>query len=569
MQLLTTSAAPELVKSHSSYIELNDLSINDAKEKFLELKEAGVIKPVSKFEDNAWYTTDEYSNIGLHFRISKFGYKNYEPIFKMNHKRFVDSLKAFMISLFGRNALDSIRTFLLDIRHIIETPPENVYGTMTELTISMPNICSDFFTSLKDADDEQITLLSDAMDSYADLNMASQKASLRQRQLADFETYFKFDDIISDFWNTETDKDTRLFYFPLYLWWKLTAVIPLRPREFLLTKRNCLTRINSTSKAPKKEPYHYTLTLRRNQLKGGRKNVTYRISDDYFETHYPVPDYIGEMINEYIKATDKFKGTKLDTLFVTTPHYKKWDMTIPSDSRFLTYANMSTILRCFYEEIIEEKYGYTVTNDHSNGHLGEKEISFIHLGDTRHIALINLMVEGGTPAVAMMLAGHTNQIMASTYYSNTDELIKCKVYRTYHAMIASDSSYSLQLDSCNLPADDDYFALPDNSRCYSKKFMKGDYSDCRNCVGEFGEIGYCTTCIYHRANNISYFEDDDIYKHKLKDDYEGLCKIVELVRKDRGAPEEIEQALLKLQATSLSYQQFLMEKKLKEERNKS
>ena len=83
MQLLTTSAAPELVKSHSSYIELNDLSINDAKEKFLELKEAGVIKPVSKFEDNAWYTTDEYSNIGLHFRISKFGYKNYEPIFKI------------------------------------------------------------------------------------------------------------------------------------------------------------------------------------------------------------------------------------------------------------------------------------------------------------------------------------------------------------------------------------------------------------------------------------------------------------------------------------------------------
>jgi hypothetical protein len=565
--LLTTSAAPNLVRSFTNYISLNESSIENAKDRFLLLKEDGVIRENSEFKDDVWHTTDEYANIGLYFKLNPFAYKNYENIFHMNLTSFTDCLKAFMVSLFGRNALSSIQTFLLDIRHLIETKPEDVYGMMTDLTISLPTLISEFLTSLQDADSDAISSLSDAMDSYADINMCSQKQPLQQRQLSDFETYFKFDDIMTCFWDEEKDQDTRLFYFPLYMWWKLTAVIPLRPREFLLTKRDCLKRTDDPVTDAGKRQYRYLLTLRRNNLKGGRQNVTYHIDHDYFETTYPVPDYIGEMIEKYIEETESLKQTDLDTLFVTSPHYKKWATSAPYVSRFLTYTNLSTILRYFYEEIITERYGYIVSETAPGQHLKDKEISFIHLGDTRHLALINLMQEGGTPAAAMFLAGHTNMTMASAYYSNIETLIECKTYRAYRKMIADGNHYQLKAFQNNLTLNEDYTELPNKSRCYSMKYRASDFSDCLNSIGPSGELGYCSSCNFHRDSGIAYFASDDVYRHRIEDDCKELLRAVELVRKDRGEVEEIGQAMLKIHSSSASYQEYLMEKNLNKEKN--
>ena len=57
----------------------------------------------------------------------------------------------------------------------------------------------------------------------------------KQRSLAQFDSYFLFNDILSDFWKRDISNDTRLFYYPIYLWWRITAIIPLRPKEFILT----------------------------------------------------------------------------------------------------------------------------------------------------------------------------------------------------------------------------------------------------------------------------------------------------------------------------------------------
>lgn len=566
MQLLNATEAPQLVNSSMLYITLDNTAIEDAKEKFWLLKEAGVIKQISNFEDKVWYTTDEYSNVGLHFKLNKFGYQNYKEIFNMDFDDFTNALKAYMVSLFGRNVLQSIRSFLLDIRHILSVPPSDIYGTMADLTIATPAICSDFFTSLKNVNEEEVTRLTSAMEAFTDYNLSSSKSALAQRELADFDTYFRFDDIMTDFWNTETDSDTRLFYFPLYLWWKLTAVIPLRPREFLLTRRNCLKRTSKTVVEGNLH-YNYKLTLRRNKLKGGRKNVTYRIDEDYFEDTYPVPDYLGELIESYLKATDSFKATSLDTLFVTTPHYNKWEISSPVDSRFLTYTNLCTILRYFYNEIVVGKYGYRVTEGHPGQHLENKEISTIHLGDTRHLALINLMQEGGTPAVAMFLAGHTNTVMAASYYSNIKKLIECKTYRMYRRMLSDGNRYKIAPIPIAVDTDETYVELADKSKCYSSNFRKGNFCDCYSARGDVGENGYCNACKYHRNKGFAYFDSDEIYKQRIESDLNELARAIEIVRKDRGHISEIGEALYKLQSSSFSFQQFLMNKYINEEKN--
>ena len=46
----------------------------------------------------------------------------------------------------------------------------------------------------------------------------------------------------------------------------------------------------------------------------------------------------------------------------------------------------------------------------------DHEINFIHIGDTRHIAMINLIAEGASPVTAMLLAGHDNITTSSHYF---------------------------------------------------------------------------------------------------------------------------------------------------------
>ena len=361
---------------------------------------------------------------------------------------------------------------------------------------------------------------------------------------------------MKEYWARDLDTEDRLFYFPLYIWWNLTGCIPLRPREFLLTTRDCLS--------DDVKGKHY-ITLRRNKLKGGRTQKSYKIAGDYFTTTFRIPDGLYDEITAYIRATDGYDSTDIDTLFVTDPHYKKWRMKKPSDSRFLSYVNMTTILKYFYSEIICGLYGYTVISDDETRHLKDGEIQMIRLGDARHIALINLMQEGGTPATAMFLAGHTNEEMAAHYYSNLETMIECQTYREYRRYIGSDRKYQISIQDM-LPQTEEHAPLSDGGSCYSGSYMNGDFSDCSKACGDNGEIGYCPSCRFYRGPSVSYFEADDIYRRDLESDCKALIAAVDRVRHDKGAVEDIGEAMLKVQESSTSYRQYLMQKRLHEDK---
>lgn len=547
---MKTATTESLVSSSLNYIYLDKLVLEDAKKKYIDYQNEGVIIQGYCFDDNTWKTTDEYSNVGFHFRFDIFSYNKYKPLFNMELNEFISYLKAYLISLFGKNALETIRCVLLDIRRIMKTSPDDIYGTTKEIRLYAPNLCSDFFSLLPISGDESsLDSLIDAMDSYAENNLSDSRRN--QRTLSDMETYFKFDEIIQEYWKKDITTEERLFYYPLYLWWVLTAVLPLRPREFLLTGRNCLNIDNKGD---------YYLTLRRNQLKGSNRHHSYKVDGDYSSDTYKIPTNLGEEIRKYQSLTANFDNTEIDTLFVTDPHYKKWGQRKHSDSRFLTYTNMNTILKYFYKEVIEGIYNYKTIYESNDIYLNDNQIGYIHLGDTRHIALINLMQEGGTPMTAMFLAGHVNTIMASHYYSNITRLIECKTYREYRRLAAENNTFSISITS-NLPKVGDFVELSNGSRCYSSVYKDGKITDCLNSIGDNGEIGYCPNCIYYRSHNISYFSSDDIYKRNIKNDYVSLKNAIELIRAGKGDIEDIGEALLKLKSSSTSYETYLLEKR--------
>lgn len=548
------NTAEELFSASLNFISLDQTAIKEAKKRFAEYQKMGVIKAHCSFDDEVWYTTDEYSNIGLHFVFNIFSYKQYEPIFQLPLDEFVRYVKVYLVSLLGQNALSSMQSFLLDLRHITGADIDMIYGTSEEVRIALPALCADFFSMLPDSDNnEDMEQLVDAMEAYADINFGSQEK--HQRTLTDFDTYFLFNDLIKDYWNSLLSEEERLFYYPLYLWWMITGVIPLRPREFLLTQRDCL----STDKDG-----NYYLKLRRNQLKGGGKSITYKLSTDYSVDTYKIPDPLGEEIQKYITATEKYERTDIDTLFITDSHYRKWGQRKHCDSRYLTYMNMNTILKYFYKEVICEKYGLRVRSTCENRHLSDNEICLIHLGDTRHIALINIMQEGGTPVTAMLLAGHTNAVTAGHYYSNVKNLIECKTYRKYRKLISGDIQYQISTGAV-LPHAGSYEVLSNGGRCYSAAYKDGSIDDCLSVIGENGEIGYCPACTYYRQDGIAYFGSDDIYKQQLESDCTALKNAIELVRRGKGCVEDIGEVLLKLHASSVSYEAYLLEKRKNDE----
>ncbi len=522
----------------------------------------GVIYNCS-FDDDIWQTTDDYSRRSLRFQPDCFCYKRfYEKYMGLSYEDFISAMKTYVMFSFGDLVLNTIQTFINEVERIIKIDPCELPESKVLMNVSMPQRLSEFLSMLPvvGAAEENIQELMDIMDSASMVLNSGGKA----RDLASFDSYFEFNDLLNKYWASDVDKNERLFYYPLYLWWQITAVLPLRPREFLLTPRKCL----------RKSDDGYYLSVRRNRLKGSGRTVTYRIESDYWINEYKIPDHLASEIQKYLDFTSEYDATDLDTLFITDSHYYKWLQKKHSNSRYFTYINMSTVLRYFFDEIVVGKYGYKLIRDRGEkfSHMREHEIQYIYLGDTRHLAMINILAEGGTPVLAMALAGHTNMEISMHYAGNLTSLIECRVYRQYKKMLSGGNAYELFPPIENKHTLQEFVFMDDRSRCYSPAYNHGCFTDCEKAIGPNGEIGDCVKCIYHRQPDFNGFFTDvskDRYRHVIEDDCKTLREAVKMARNERGDTEDILQAMIKLHGSMITYEKFCKERLLQEKEIKN
>lgn len=548
--IVGTSAVKTIIAAETVDFE----TVKRARGLFEEYKSYGVIYDCI-FDDTKWNTTDEYSHITLNFNFNKVSYKRwYQEYFNLTFDEFQSFIKAFYILSFGQNVLHTFQTSLNDLKRLFRTDPEEIYGANIDLKIAVPSICIDFFSSFSDHN-EKLDQLAEAIEQYFYI---CQNRYSGQRLLAEFDSYLLFDDVIKRFWKECTNEEMRLFYFPLYLWWQITGIVPMRPREFILTERNCLSKDDSG----------WYLRLRKNHLKGSKHDVHYSIAEDYFTVTYQIPDGLANEITWYIKATEEYERNDLNTLFVTDPHYHKWEQKKHKNSRFLTYINLNTILRYFYAEVIAGLYGIKVVDKGSHISINNgSELEYIHLGDTRHLSMINLMSQGGTPQLAMFLAGHDNEEMSMHYASNISKMIECRTYKQYREMTKGTALYSYSKNPILPMPKSDGIQLHDGGYCYSFQYADGSVEDCLKATGPDGEIGYCPVCVHYRAKGVSRFGVDSIYARAVTERCRELITAVNNLRKEKGNPETIGEMMLKLKDASLSYQQYLFKKKRMEELN--
>jgi hypothetical protein len=104
--------------------------------------------------------------------------------------------------------------------------------------------------------------------------------------------------------------------------------------------------------------------------------------------------------------------------------------------------------------------------------------------------------------------------------------------------------------------------LKSGGKCFSEAFKAGQVTDCRNVSGPNGEIGYCPSCRYFSNTTGTKLDMAEFYKRNIKDDCNALRDAIEVVRAGKGEDSTIGEAMLRLQSSTISYENYLKEKNL-------
>lgn len=293
-----------------------------------------------------------------------------------------------------------------------------------------------------------------------------------QRLLAHYQSFLRFSEVLDKFWESAT-RDEKVLHFPVWFWFRITGVLPLRPTECVLTPRNCIFQKEG----------RFFLKVRRSKKKGTRQETRYCLEQDYECCQYPIPKQLASQVLWYISETERTYKSDIDVLFCKSAQFNGAGVLTENNNHY-TYNNLKQCLAYFYRDIIQKRYGYVVVSDYER--LCEGQIELIHLGDTRHISMIGLALSGGSPSICKELAGHDSIEISSHYYSNLKTFLDAIGWERYRErQTGTEKAYGLS-------ASREYPVR--NGFCQCEQVWRGEFTACESAVNEDGIPGSCEVC---------------------------------------------------------------------------
>ena len=243
---------------------------------------------------------------------------------------------------------------------------------------------------------------------YYDLVKNIKKVENNYRELPDFQGVLIFDYIVNDYWEKIKDSEDRYRLFPVILWWKLTTVIPTRPIEFFNLKRDCIYERNGRC----------FFKIERLKTELGKKLA---VSD--IVTDFEINEELYFLIRDYVDYCNKID----DCIYLISPPtcdviYR--NKVLNTRQKFIT-EKMNIYYRAFQKEVVEGQYHYKMVRSRiTKG----RELPYIYYGDTRHMAIMNMMLQGMNPIYIAQLAGHHTLDAQVGYYSHLETFTTAKSY---------------------------------------------------------------------------------------------------------------------------------------------
>lgn len=498
-------------KRHQYIETLDEKGIRYAKRIFNRYRIEGVIEK-GRFEDDIWEMTDEVRNYRFDFKADEAAYdKGAGSWTGIPAGCFTEQLKAFISLGMGKYALSTLASFLQCMKRIMAMDGSAVTRLRPrDITPQMTD-----FLSMASGGEPSMERICEMMEERYSAAVWKRRDP---RSLGDFRDYFSFDRALRDYWEQAGSKE-KTEYFPVWFWWNLTAILPLRPTEYLMTPWECLSRDGGK----------YILAVRRTLQKKSGHRYSYHIRDDYGLYHYQVPEKIAHAVLEYRKNTASLR--KADD----------WSLCLPSGKGkmgYLTYSQLKTRLGSFLRRIGKPDLG-------------------IRLGDTRHLAMISLILSGGSPEICRELAGHEDIDISSHYYANIPSLIESAVYEQSHG---GEPGVMFTGSLCALPpVQGKELIRTAGGWCDFPGAFEGDISECMKNYRDRGRLGECGDCIhFYPSGNPLKLKVQGEHRKAVEKDAEFLVRMIDAVRKGLGHEEEIGAAMDRLASSGQAYASCLM-----------
>lgn len=372
-----------------------------------------------KFHEKQWHLWFEnsLSTRVIDFEKLRVAISTYSEMKVEEFETIVKCWLADLISTYSFNYVDEIYRYFLQFLKIsevfsmskideVETYLSNKCSQRVQYDIAISTLNFIEFYEEIDKNFEYGTLLIDIRERNSPSNRGDS-----QRSLPPAREVLIFDWVVNDYFSKINKySEEYLYYFPIYLWWNMTNIIPLRPAEFCDIKRDALHPENG----------EFFIKLPRNK---NRKTVNGVQS----VSEILISKELGEEIEHYKKETEKYGHCE------TLCHpYIRSKREIKTAFSTLKHAY---VLQAFYKYIVLEEYKFKVKlNPQGEPTQCEKEevnnyqiTKPITPGDTRHFSMLNLMRQGYHPIEIQRLAGHSSLHSQRGYYNHLEYWVDVEV----------------------------------------------------------------------------------------------------------------------------------------------
>lgn len=239
------------------------------------------------------------------------------------------------------------------------------------------------------------------------------------REIPDYTSILRFDYIIENYISARDDEFFR--FHPIVLWWKICSKIPMRPSEFLILKKESFYELKGKYYivVKRSKPHGFI-----NRVLNIRKIQTYRINKEIY-------DLVMKVINHKFHDSSYLLSKNLYYHYNDSYTFIKNSI----EGQGMNWGNLDKCLSDFYVDEINKKYNLKPLlkcklNDYeelSKNDFFDNYIVSLQLGDARHLAIINLVLQGTNSYIVREMCGHRDINSHCHYVDHAKTYITSKI----------------------------------------------------------------------------------------------------------------------------------------------
>lgn len=430
-------------------------------------------KILSKFDEMRWDCWNGVAHFTIDFSFDHAAYETHMgKKFNISTITMIDMLKCYALYICGEFIFRTIGERINGIKALLTRYGEN---DLIFKNIELSGI-QDFLVYIGTPEHK-------VMEIIKWLNV-QEVPTASSRELANIINYFAIDNEISKMYFGDIDEEEFLRWFPIFFWAKITFIVPLRATEMMVTPFDCIEHKSD----------HVLFKFRNSKLKKGRWNVCYDVDGDYMIFNRPLP------YNETIRVIEKYQ--KL------TKNHKRlflFDYGKGQKNGMFSLHSFNILLA----EFVNEKLIGNAKYDYAKFAAGIREFEVVSAGDSRPLALSNMIYQGVNEDICRQLANHANLSTTAGYYNNVSNTIMASSIMKMQDMINQGYEKHAEYQKIYGKA----LAVPGYSECSSLYRPKetGDISDCvsEDCLED------CFGCRYYIPSVLEVEEELRKRKEKL------------------------------------------------------